>query len=180
MDGIELSRLMRLVDPGLPVVLVTAYTSDQELVAASNHGFLSIEFKPGPITRLLSMLAHARRDGVVAVVGQATAQENDLVEDFRLDGFSHVSAASLAEAAVLEAPLMAVVVDFRALSDSESVSLLLEARALPEVPLFAVDCPRQDTRRVPDGGIFTTWSDARRLLHELRSLSDGRARAGLD
>jgi CheY-like chemotaxis protein len=175
MSGVELAQRMRLVDRGLPVVLVTAYSSDAELASAKNLGFLAIEYKPAPITRLLALLANARRDGVVALVGQAAAQADDLAASFRLDGFSLVNVASLADAAALETPLMAVVVDFRTLTDAESISLLLAARALPRVPLFAVDGPRLERRRVRDEGIFTTWSSAWRVMHELRSLSDGRA-----
>lgn len=60
MSGVELFQRMRLVDPGLPAVLITANTTSDELISARQQGILCILPKPVPIARLLDLLIHAR------------------------------------------------------------------------------------------------------------------------
>src|ERR1043166_8386039 len=49
----ELVHRIRAVDPGLPAIVVTAYTADDELAAARAEGLLAILPKPVPMARLL-------------------------------------------------------------------------------------------------------------------------------
>jgi len=174
MSGIELVRRMRLVDPGLPVILVTAYTAADQLGSARHEGILCILPKPVPISRLLGLLAHARRDGVVALVGPETALRESLAEAMRSNGFAPVTAQSLAEVVTLGACPFAVVVDIRTLSDRDGDAFLLSAPALPEVPILTMARERQPSQLVRDRNASMTWPDPEHLMTQLESLCDRR------
>src|SRR5207248_5720707 len=68
MGGAELLHRLRQVDPGLPVIAVTAYSGDADLAVARAEGILAICPKPPPLARLQQLLERARRDALVALV----------------------------------------------------------------------------------------------------------------
>src|SRR5262249_15524828 len=112
MNGAELVHRLRAVDPGLPAIVVTAYTGDDDLEAAPRDGLLAVLPKPAPIARLLELLACARRDGLVALVDDDLAFADNLSEALRGRGFAAVTAAS-----VLETQRLGAVRPFAALVD---------------------------------------------------------------
>jgi CheY-like chemotaxis protein len=59
--GAALVQAMRSLDLQLPIVLLTAYSSDAELEQARGHGILGVLPKPVPIDALLALLAGASR-----------------------------------------------------------------------------------------------------------------------
>ena len=61
MGGAELIHRARLLDPELPVIIISAYTSDADLDAVRREGPIAILPKPVPVERLLRLLAGARR-----------------------------------------------------------------------------------------------------------------------
>src|SRR5579859_2009935 len=63
MGGAEVVHRLRRIDPGLPAIVITAYTTDDQLVAAWREGLLAVLPKPVPVPRLLDLLRVARRDG---------------------------------------------------------------------------------------------------------------------
>lgn len=82
MSGLELCLRMRLVDPGLPAVLMTALSAGDESLSARQDGILCILPKPVPIACLLDLLSHAtRRDGAVEPVGPHTVPRDSYVEE---------------------------------------------------------------------------------------------------
>ncbi len=81
MSGIELFKRMRVVDPGLPGVLMAAYCTDYEVSLARHEGILCIIPKPVPIARMLELLAHARRDRVALVGPRYGVQRRPLGRD---------------------------------------------------------------------------------------------------
>src|SRR5437763_2657116 len=77
MSGARLVHEVRRVDPGLPAIVVTAYTGENDLAAAREEGLLAVLGKPAPIERLLELLPAARRDAVVGwVEGDAALAAN--------------------------------------------------------------------------------------------------------
>jgi len=66
--GAELLKLVRVRDPGLPVVVVSAYTRDEQLEEAHRLGLLAFMVKTGSPAKLLELLKRARRDAVVLAV----------------------------------------------------------------------------------------------------------------
>jgi DNA-binding NtrC family response regulator len=101
MSGPELLRRVHQLDPQVPTVAVTAYTTDTHLREAWHEGVLAVLPKPVPIPRLVEILAVARRDGIVAVVDDDPAMVDNLTEALHLQGFGVVSAGSISEVAEL-------------------------------------------------------------------------------
>jgi CheY-like chemotaxis protein len=61
MSGGEVVRRMRVMDADLPVIIMTAYTADDELEDVGRAGLLAVLPKPVPLPRLLELLAGAAR-----------------------------------------------------------------------------------------------------------------------
>ena len=61
LSGAELVQAMRAQDAQLPILLLTAYTTDDELESARGQGVLGVLPKPVPIDQLLLLLAGASR-----------------------------------------------------------------------------------------------------------------------
>jgi CheY-like chemotaxis protein len=97
MSGATLVHEIRRVDPGLPALVITAYTGENDLLAAREEGLLAVLPKPAPIERLMELLAVARRDGLVALVEDDSAFADNLAEALRDRGFSAVMAHSVAD-----------------------------------------------------------------------------------
>jgi CheY-like chemotaxis protein len=97
MGGAELVHRIRRVDPGLPAVVVTAYTKDDDLDAARHEGLLAVLPKPAPLDRLVELLGAARRSGLVALVEDDPAMSDNLGEALRGRGFAVVTAGSVLE-----------------------------------------------------------------------------------
>jgi CheY-like chemotaxis protein len=61
MNGATLVRELHLVDPGLPAIVLTAYSREAELASARDQGLLAVLPKPAPIAQLLALVSGARR-----------------------------------------------------------------------------------------------------------------------
>lgn len=61
MGGAEVIRRIRALDPGLPAIIMTAFTADDDLAAARREGLLAVLPKPVPIAELLQLLSDATR-----------------------------------------------------------------------------------------------------------------------
>lgn len=111
MGGAELVHRMRQLDPGLPALVITAFTRDNDLERARQEGLLAILPKPVPIPVLLSLIACARRDGLVALIEDDSKLLDNLTEALRERGFATVTASTVLEAARLGAvtPFVALV-----------------------------------------------------------------------
>lgn len=68
MNGALLVHEVRRADAGLPAIVVTAYTGEDELRAVREEGLLAVLPKPAPIGRLVELLGAARREGPDALV----------------------------------------------------------------------------------------------------------------
>ena len=138
-SGAELVRRARLLDPGLPVVVITGYTREAELEAARAEGLLAVLPKPAPIRGLLDILEAARRDGLVAMVENDASLADQLGALLRERGFSCVVATSADETARLRPvePFVAVVdVPISGGRDREAMENL--AHRFPQLPLFVM------------------------------------------
>ncbi len=136
MSGAELVHRMRHIDPGLPAVVVTAFTAAEDLAAARREGVLSVLPKPVPVALLVGTLSRARRDGMIALVEGDPAVADRLSEVLRLHGFTVVTASAtigFERLAGLQ-PFLAVV-DLH--SDQEPEICALSAR-FPGLPMLAI------------------------------------------
>jgi CheY-like chemotaxis protein len=136
MGGAELVNRMRQLDPGLPVVVVTAYTSADELDAVSREGVLAVLPKPLPMGRLIELLASAHRDGLVVTVGPDRKLRDEVVDALRTHGFSAVTAATAHEVEQIGqvAPFVAIV-DQHGSGGADGVAVSL-ARRFPGLPVL--------------------------------------------
>jgi DNA-binding NtrC family response regulator len=139
MSGAKLVHEIRRGDPQLPAIVVTAYTGEDDLVAARNEGLLAVLPKPVPVQRLVELLDHARRDALVALVEDDAALADNLCEALRDHGFSAVSARSISDAERLGdvRPFLALV-DRRVPGGPDGQAMRLLARRFPDLPQIVI------------------------------------------
>ncbi len=68
MDGVEALKIMKDASPDLPVVLMSAYSTEEQAAEARHRGAYSILTKPIDIQQLLSFLSLLKREQSVLVV----------------------------------------------------------------------------------------------------------------
>lgn len=137
MGGAELVHHARRIDAGLPAVVITAYTNDDDLGVARREGLLAVLPKPAPIARLLDLVSSARRDGLVAIVEDDLAFSDNLVEALRTRGFAAVTAASLLETERLAGVRpFAAIADLRIPGGADGDALRALQRIFPGLPVL--------------------------------------------
>jgi two-component system, response regulator PdtaR len=113
MTGAEVLREIRRIDPGVPAVLLSAYSLNEQLRMARRDGLLAVLSKPQQIPRLLKILSAARRDGAVLLVEDDVALADNLSEALCERGLTAVTATELKELASISARPFAALVDLR-------------------------------------------------------------------
>jgi CheY-like chemotaxis protein len=139
MNGAQLVHEIRKIDPGLPAIVVTAYTGEYDLLVASEEGLLAVLPKPTPIKRLIELLGAARRNGLVALVEDDVALADNLAEALRDRGFSAVRAHSVSETERLERVRpFAALVDLRVPGGPDGEALRLLVQRFPDLPILVM------------------------------------------
>ncbi|SRR5581483_515108 len=135
MSGAELVKRVREIEPGLPALVVSAYSSGDDLRAASEQGLLAVLSKPVPLNELLHLLECARRDAIVVVVEDDALFADTLAEVLRDRGFSPVTARSLPETERLQAlKPFAALVDLRLPGSPDGAAVQRIAQLFPSLP----------------------------------------------
>src|SRR5438552_15694219 len=139
MSGAALVHRLRQVDPGLPAIVITAYTGEGDLEAARQEGLLAVLPKPAPIERLIELLDVARRDGLVALVEDDPALSDNLCEALRDRGYSAVTARSVTETDRLgEVRPFAALVDLRLPDGPDGAALHRLMDRFPNLPVLVM------------------------------------------
>lgn len=138
LSGAELLRELRRVDPGVPVVLLSAWAGDEQLHAARRLGLLAFLNKAGATPQLLSLLQHARRDATVVLLEDDELLSENLCEALAERGFTVCSAASLDELENLEVRPLAALVDLRIVGAPDGASLERARDLFPGTPLLVL------------------------------------------
>ncbi|MGZ4777662.1 MAG: response regulator [Thermoanaerobaculia bacterium] len=139
MSGGETVRRLRCLDPGLPAIIVSAYTADDDLDRARHSGLLAILPKPVPIARLLELLAGARRDGLVVLVDDNEDLLESLSEALRQDGFSSVTARTVLETQSFgNVRPFAAIVDLRVAVGPDGEAMRQVAERFPALPVIVM------------------------------------------
>lgn len=176
MGGAMLVHELRRVDPGLPVIVVTAYSGDEDLKIARAEGLLAILAKPPKLDRLENLLRAARRDGLVALIEDDEALSDNLCEVFRTHGFTAVQAASVLEAEKLATVRpFAAVTDLRVPGGPDGEALRRLVMRYPGIPVVVisghpdVEAPRENA------GYFRKPFNPKALVQRLEELYRQRA-----
>jgi CheY-like chemotaxis protein len=138
MSGAEVVHRIRRIDPGLPALVVTAFTADNELEAARQEGLVAVLPKPVPVPRLLELLARARRDGLVALVEDDVALADNLTELLRDRGFAAVTAYNLVDTERLGVRPFCALVDLRLPGGPDGEALRKLAAKFPGLPMVVI------------------------------------------
>jgi CheY-like chemotaxis protein len=179
--GAELVHRARRIDPGLPAIVITAYTHDNELALARQEGLLSILPKPVPVPTLralysegyimptlLQLLARARRNGLVALVEDDSKLCDNLTEILRERGFAAVTANTVLATSRLGSvmPFVALV-DLRVPGGPDGEALrTLEAR-FPGIQILVMTAYHDATQALPPTDVFVKPFDTALLLHKI-------------
>jgi CheY-like chemotaxis protein len=168
MNGARLVHEIRQLDPGLPAIVVTAYTGENDLQAAREEGLLAVLPKPAPIERLMELLGHARRDALVALVEDDMALADNLAEALRERGFSAVNARTVTETERLgQVRPFAALVDLRLPGGPDGEAMRRLSRARPGLPMFVITGhPDAIDKPAPDA-VFVKPFDTGALLASL-------------
>jgi len=88
MNGVELHRLLRQAQPGLPVVLMTAYAADELVRQGLDEGIVGALNKPLDIAHLLGFFASLAENRTIAIVDDDPAFGRTLADILRGRGFN--------------------------------------------------------------------------------------------
>jgi two-component system, response regulator PdtaR len=139
MNGAELVHRVRRIDPGLPAIVITAYTNDDDLEAARREGLLAVLPKPAPMARLIELAGAARRDGLVVLVEVDPAMSDNLCEVLRGRGFAAITAASVVETERIgEVQPFSALVDLRLPDGPDGMAMTRLASRFPTLPMLVI------------------------------------------
>lgn len=171
MGGAELVHRVRRLDPGLPAIVITAYTYDNDLARARQEGLLAILSKPVPLPALLELLAVAKRGGLVALVEDDAKLSDNLTEVLRTRGFAAVTAASILETQRLGdiSPFVALV-DMHMPDGPDGEAMRQLALRFPGLPMLVVTGHLDVVPPVPPAGYFTKPFSTQNLLEVVEAL----------
>jgi CheY-like chemotaxis protein len=178
MDGAELVHRLRRFDPGIPAIVITAYSNDNDLEEARRDGLLAVFSKPVPMTRLLELAGVARHDALAALVEDDVAFSDNLSEILRSRGFSVVTAASVLETERLgQVRPFVGIVDLRVPTGTDGEAMKRLAARFPGMPLVVVTAHETVAPPLKCERVFTKPFDPDELLAVLERLYGARANA---
>jgi len=168
MSGAELVHRIRQLDPGLPAILVTAYSAADDLKTARSEGLLAVLGKPLDMGHLMNLLGSARRNSLVVLVEDDAAFADNVTEVLQTHGFTTIHASSLLETRALGAlsPLAAVV-DLRIPGGGDGEAMTRLAERFPGLPLYVVT-GHDLTPPLPARRLFKKPFDPGELVAELK------------
>lgn len=170
MSGAQFVHELRGIDPGLPAIVATAYSGDDDLKVARNEGLLAIVSKPLPLKRVLSLLHAARRNGLVALIEDDEALSDNLSEALRIHGLTVVSAKSISEARRFGAARpFASLVDLRVPGGAAGDAMRVLAARYPGLPMLVITA-HDDLPPLTPTAIFRKPFATEALLQKLESL----------
>jgi len=169
LSGAELVHLARQGDPGLPVVLLSAYAQDAQLVDARRDGLLAVMSKPGKVPQLVALLERARRGGIVLLVEDDVALAENLGEALAARGLTVCTASSVREVDAMAVQPFVALVDLRLPDGATGESLERVRERFPDTPTVVITGLADAT--VPAGSeLFKKPFDTVALVDRLEQL----------
>ena len=139
MNGVELSQAIKALDPGLPVILMTAFAPDDLVKAGLESGVIGLLPKPLNINLLLGFLAVLRKEFSVLIVDDDPQFCQTLGEVLRLRGMAVTEVTNPATLpSALDAGGQVMLLDMN-LGSTTGLDVLKQLRAdHPDLPVILV------------------------------------------
>jgi CheY-like chemotaxis protein len=145
MDGVELHRQLRLAQPGLPVMLMTAYASDETIRKGLDEGVVGVFDKLLDINQLLGFFASLARSRSIVIVDDDPNFCQTLGDILQQRGFNVVQISdphAAVESITSEAQV--ILLDMK-LNDVSGLDVLKGIRErCPDLPVLLVTAYRQE------------------------------------
>lgn len=170
LNGAQLLKQVRQFDPGVPVVLLSAWAPDTQVDEAKRLGLLAFLSKASGTPRLLELLEHARRDATVLLVEDDHWLVDNLTEALNQHGFTVCSASTVGELDALSVTPFVALVDLRLTGSEDGESLRRVRERYPGTPVVVVTALR-DFKEEPGVAVFRKPFDTSRLVDALESLA---------
>jgi len=170
LSGAEFLKQLRSIDPGVPVVLLSAWAQDAQIDEARRLGLLAFLSKVSGTTQLIDLMEHARRDAIVVLIDDDRALLDNLSEALSSRGFTVCSAATVQELEGLIIKPMAALVDIRLPGAIDGAALTRINELFPGTPMLVVTAYRDfEAKRGQE--IFHKPFDTARLVARLEALA---------
>jgi len=154
-DGVTALKMIRGVAPDTPVVLMSAYASDEQLAEAKQHGAASVLTKPIDFQQVLSYLSLLRKESSVLVVDDDLAFSQTLKEVLQSNGYrvnTEEDPAKVLSHMEQEYQLL-VILDLK-LGDVDGLDVLKKVRArYPGKPVVLVTGERNEISTAIEQGM---------------------------
>lgn len=145
MDGVELHRQLRQIQPGLPVVLMTAYASDEIIRKGLSEGVVGVFDKPLDISSLLGFFTSLARQRSIVIVDDDSNFCKTLSDILQQRGFSVQQVCDPhTDVELMTADAQVILLDMK-LNGISGVDVLKQIRQrYPELPVLMVTAYRQE------------------------------------
>ena len=145
MDGVELHRQLQQVLPGLPVVLMTAYASDEIIRKGLVEGVVGVFDKPLDISSMLGFFTSLSKHRSIVVVDDDSEFCKTLGDILQQRGFRVKQVSDPhAEVELMTADAQVILLDMK-LNGFSGVEVLKQIRQrYPDLPVLMVTAYRQE------------------------------------
>jgi two-component system response regulator HydG len=101
MSGVDAFKKIKEIQPGAPIILMTAYSDDELIQNAKNEGALKIIHKPIHIDQLIDLINETAGSEPILIVDDDADICDTLTQILELNGYEVLSAASGEEAVMM-------------------------------------------------------------------------------
>ena len=145
MDGVELHRQLCQTLPGLPVMLMTAYASDEIIRKGLDEGVVGVFDKPLNISNLLGFFSSLAKQHTVVIVDDDPDFGKTLADILQLRGFGVRQISDPhADVELITSEAQIILLDLK-LNDVSGVDVLKQIRQrYPDLPVLMVTAYRQE------------------------------------
>lgn len=145
MDGVEFHHQLHQFQPGLPVVLMTAYAADEIIRKGLDEGVVGVLDKPLDISQLLAFFGSLSKHRTIAIVDDDPAFCKTLGDILAQRGFKVITVTDPhADVELMAAESQVILLDMK-LNDINGLDVLKSIRArYPSLPVVLITGYRQE------------------------------------
>jgi len=155
LDGVEAFRMIKELAPDLPVVLMSAFASEDRIIEASRLGAYSVLSKPIDIQSLLAFLSTLKKEKFILVVDDDPLFCHTLKGILQLKSYRVETAADAGQALqhMEQHYTLSVILDLK-LGNADGLDLLQQIRQLyPSKPVVLVTGYREEMSSSVEKGL---------------------------